>query len=510
MPCIKIAFLCRTLAWLAPLVILSAGSPAEAQSYDLVIANGRVIDPESGLDAVRNVGIRDGRIAAVTNTPLSAPEMIDARGLVVSPGFIDLHSHAQDPVGASFQVRDGVTTALELELGVYPVSAWYAAREGKSLINYGAAVSQTMARGGAVLGAELFERADDPVAAGLISPADAQRAMETRLDSQQLDVADRLLARGIDEGALGIGMGIQYIGGSSREEVLRGFSLAARRGVPVFAHQRSAGEREPDSLAGLQELVADAAATGAAIHVAHVNSTGLGQTALLLEMIDGARARGLDITTEAYPFTGAMAVAGSPLLSPGWQERYGIGYGDILNVATGQRMSQAAFEAARRDAPETRVVVFVMSDETVARAIAHPGVMIASDAVDLGPGQGHPRTAGTFSRVLGHYVRERRLITLQDALARMTIMPARRLEGAVPAMANKGRIRIGADADITIFDPATISEGASYTDPMQASAGIRAVLVGGTLVVREGKLAPGLTPGKPVRRIPLSTTVSEN
>lgn len=493
-------FLLRPILAALALAALLMPAPSQAESYDLVVANGRVIDPESGLDAVRHLGIRDGRIAAVSERRLKGRDVIDASGRVVAPGFIDLHSHAHDPVAASFQVRDGVTTALETELGVFPVAPWYAARAGRWPINYGTTVSQTYARAGAVLGAALFEKAEDPVAAGLVSREDAGRAMAARLTDVQMADADLLMARGLDDGALGIGMGIQYIGGSSREEVLRGFHLAAGRGVTVFVHQRSAGQIEPDSLAGLQELIANAASSGAAVHVAHVNSTGLGQAGLLLDAIDGAQARGLDITTEAYPFSGAMAVAGSPLLAPGWQDRYGIDYRDLLEVSTGRRMTRESFEAARRDKPETRLVVFVMSDGTLDRSISHPGVMIASDAVELENGEGHPRTAGTFSRVLGHYVRERGLISLPDAIARMTVLPARRLEASVPAMANKGRLRVGADADITIFDPATVAERATYARPAQASQGIIAVLVGGTPVVRDGVLIAGVTPGRPVRR----------
>jgi len=497
---LPLPFLRRALAGLTLAAALAYGSAALAEDYDMVVANGRVIDPDSGLDAVRDLGIRDGRIAAVSKKRLRGRDRIDATGKVVAPGFIDLHSHAQNPVAALFQARDGVTTALELELGVFPVAPWYAAREGASPINYGTTVSQTYARAGAVLGADLFDKADDPIAAGLVAPQDAGRAMEVRLSEAQLADADRLMTRGLDEGALGIGMGIQYIGGSSREEVLRGFRLAAWQGVTVFAHQRSAGQVEPDSLAGLQELIADAASTGAGVHVAHVNSTGLGQAGLLLDMIDGARAHGVDVTTEAYPFNGAMAVAGSPLLRPGWQDRYGIGYGDLLDISTGRRMTKESFEAARRDRPETRLVVFVMSDDTLDRSISHPGVMIASDAVDLENGEGHPRTAGTFSRVLGHYVRERGLISLPDAIARMTILPARRLEASVPAMARKGRLSVGADADITVFDPATVAERATYAEPAQASRGIFAVLVEGTPVVRDGVPIEGAMPGRPVRR----------
>jgi N-acyl-D-aspartate/D-glutamate deacylase len=492
-------------------VMLNPGSVVAAPvvTYDVVLTNGRVIDPATGLDAIRNIGIRDRKIAAISRAPLSGKEIVDVSGRVVSPGFIDLHSHAQNPLGASFQVRDGVTTALEMELGVFPVASWYAERAGKSLINYGATVSQTVARGAAILGPELFAKSDDPVADGLISREAAGRAMATVLAADQIAAMEKILKRGIEDGALGIGLGIAYVPGASREEILRSFSLAAGMSVPVFAHQRSSGKIEPDSLAGLQELIANAAITGASLHVAHISSSGLRQTQLLLKAIDGARAHGIDVTTEAYPFTGSMAVTGSPILSPGWQDRFGITYGDLQNMSTGERFTEKSFEDSRKNTPETRLIAHVIPEDVVDLAVTYPGVMIASDSVDLGPGQGHPRTAGTFSRVLGRYVREKKLLSLRDALARMTILPAKRLEPFVPAMAHKGRIEIGADADITVFDPALVAERASYANPMQASVGVYAVLVNGTFVVRDGKLITNVYPGQPILRHPGASSMDK-
>jgi len=214
-------------------------------------------------------------------------------------------------------------------------------------------------------------------------------------------------------------------------------------------------------------------------------------------MIDAARNRGLDVTTEVYPYAAAMAVYGSPLLRGDWRERFGIDYGDLESVKTHQRLTQAEFEHGRAETPDEPIVVFLTPQETVDYAVAHPGVMIASDAVDVGR---HPRTAGTFSRVLGHYVRERGALTLMDALAKMTIMPARRLERSVPQMAHKGRLKVGADADITVFDPATVMDVATFEKPAQFARGILHVLVNGVAVVKEGRTVDDAFPGQPVRR----------
>ena len=494
----------RRLALAATLLALFGAQAAHAvlaetpaATYDTVITNGRVLDPESGLDAVRDVGISDGRIAAVSASRLTGRRVIDARGLVVAPGFIDLHSHAQDPQSNVYQAHDGVTTALELEMGVYPVAKWYDQLAGRMVINYGATVSHTVARAAPVLGQDLIEQSTDPYGDKLVSGETVEKLAATALTPEQDRVMATALQRGIDQGALGIGMAIQYIPGADKIEVYRAFEVASRNGLTLFIHQRSAGLLPPDSIDSLQELLADAVATGASVHVCHVGSSGLRQAPMMIEMIDAARNRGLDVTTEVYPYAAAMAVYGSPLLRGDWRERFGIGYGDLESVRTHQRLTQEQFERGRAETPDEPIVVYLTPQDTVDYAVAHPGVMIASDAVDVGR---HPRTAGTFTRVLGHYVRERGALTLMQALAKMTIMPARRLEKSVPQMAHKGRLAVGADADVTVFDPATVIDLATFEKPAQFARGIVHVLVNGVPVVQDGRTIDGIFPGQPVRR----------
>ena len=464
------------------LTLMLFAFPLFAQTYDLAIANGRVLDPASNLDAVRHIGIRGGKIAAVSATPLparAARATIDAKGLVVAPGFIDLHSHGQTPENYRFKARDGVTTALELEVGAHPVAGWYAQREGRALINYGASSGDLPAR--------IAVMHDS----GTFLPRD--RAVERAATPQEFsEILDRV-GRGLDEGAPGIGLGIQYLPHESRAEVLSLFRLAAARKVPLFVHMRSSGPLEPGVIDALQEIIADAAATGASVHVVHITSTALRETALCLEMIQGARARGLDVTTEAYPYTAGMTDLASAIFADGWQQRQGgITFGDLQWALTGERLTAGSFARYRKQGGF--VAIHSIPEEIVRLALSNPLVMVASDGL-LEEGKGHPRAAGTFARVLGRYVREQRALNLMDAVRKMTVMPADRL-----GLKSKGRISVGADADLAIFDPERVTDRATFEKPAQYSEGIPYVMVNGMLVVDRGQLVPGVAPGRGIRR----------
>lgn len=471
----------------------SAEQPAtQAGTLDLVISGGRVMDPETGLDAIRNVGILDGRIAAVTEGVLEGIESIDAAGLVVAPGFIDLHAHGQDPVSARLQAADGVTTALEMEIGVFPVGEWIATREGQAIINFGATVSHPGARIMVVDGIRtlhwptLTEEESARLDAGMGVYAD--------LDEDRIAEVIDLLGQGLTEGGLGIGFGITYTPGASRLEILRTFEMAAARGVPAYVHLR--GRDSGGTLGAFQEVIADAAITGASLHVVHMNSSSGDLAPITLGMMRGAREQGLDITTEAYPYT-----AGSTRLESaaydGWEDNPNADYSRLQWAATGERLTAETFRQYR--ATGGWVIAHGRTEEMNEWVTVQPDVMVASDGIPFLYGPAHPRGAGTFARVLGHYVRERGALSLMDALSKMTIQPARRVEDTAPEMARKGRVQVGADADLTLFDPETVIDRSTYADGDEPSAGIIHVMVEGQFVVRDGEVVDGVFPGKAIR-----------
>jgi dihydroorotase len=474
----------KTLAvTLVAFIVMSSGTAAD-EPYDVAIVNGRVMDPESGLDAVRNIGLRAGKIAAISTAAIDGRRTIDARGLVVAPGFIDLHEHGQKPENYQFQAHDGVTTSLELEAGTADVAGWYREREGKSLINFGVSVGHIPTR---------MKVMKDPGA--WLPTGDAAHRAATAAELAQIE---QRIDAGLKQGALAVGMGINYTAAATRDEVLDVFRVAARYGAPVHVHLRYAGDNPPQTgRAALEEVLAASSATKAPLHVVHVSSMGLRDTPQLLAMIRDARSRGADVTTECYPYVAGSTGLESALFDPGWQDRMRISYGDLQWVKTGERLTAETFERYRKEGGQ--VVIFMIPESIVRLAVADPLVMIASDGMPAMGASVHPRGQGTFARVLGKYVREEKVLDLMTALRKMTLMPAQRLEQRAPAFKNKGRIKLGADADITVFDPNSVLDAATFEKPLQYSEGIRFVLVNGVPVVSDGKLGEGVVPGRAAR-----------
>jgi N-acyl-D-aspartate/D-glutamate deacylase len=456
-----------------------------AQQYDVVLKGGRVMDPETGADAVRNVGIRDGKIARISSEGLSGRRVIHAAGLIVAPGFIDLHQHGQDLASERVKALDGVTTALELEIGAPDVAEFLKTKEGHSLIHYGTAASHVAARALA-FGA--------PLPAGDILPKSGPATDRPASPEQIAHIQERLRAE-LDAGGLAVGMGLQYTPGATRLEVIDMFRVAAERKLPVYTHVRSAGRLEPGSaIESISEVIGAAAISGASLHIVHINSSCTRDAMECLSMIEGARARGLDVTTEAYPYIAGMTAINSALFNPGWQEKLGIGYDSLLLPDTGERLTKERFDELHNSNVTHLVVIFSNTQEAVDHVIGHPLVMIASDGAE-----GHPRNAGTYSRVLAQYVREKGAITLMEALRKMSLMPAQMLERSTPAAHQKGRLQEGADADIVVFDAAKISDRSTYAKPMEPSVGVHYLLVGGTILVSEARIVPNVFPGRALR-----------
>jgi N-acyl-D-aspartate/D-glutamate deacylase len=454
-----------------------------AKPFDLVIANGRVIDPESGLDAVRNLGIRGGTIEAVSDAPLEGHELIDARGLVVAPGFINLHWHGKDPRSDYYEAMDGVTSTFELEIGVADVDRWYDERAGRMPINYGVAIGHAPVRM-AVMG--------DP---GDFLPAgDAARKPATDAELAEIE---RRVEHGLQRGAVGLGFHLASTPGASRWEVLQMFRLAARYDTTAFIHIRGASSAgSADREEGLLEAIGLSAVSGAPVHVAHINSSGQQSTGRMLGIIEEARARGVDVTTECYPYT-AGATRIESVVFDSWTDKPKEEYEKLQWAATGERLTQETFLEYRKQGG--LVLIHANTEDVISTAVASPLTIFASDGFDVHPRSGHPRSAGTYSRILGRYVREQGVLTLVTALRKMTLMPAQRLEARVPQMRRKGRIRVGADADIVVFDPDRIIDRATYRQPAVYAEGMHHVIVGGRFVVRNGRVVEGATPGKPVR-----------
>jgi N-acyl-D-glutamate deacylase len=494
--------------------------PAQAADYDLVILNGRVIDPETMLDAVRNVGIKDGKIAVITTERIKGNKTIDAKDHVVAPGFVDTHAHnACTPFGRKLLVNDGVTTAMELEFGVLPVDKWYASMKGKSQTNYGASVGVQGARE-TVLNPS-YKTIDGATVndAELGKQASFDMAWSTKVATdEQVEQILALLEEGLKQGALGIGYTPGYmVTGVRTEEGIGAQKLAGQYGSFVALHGRFSGQMPPTSgLLGTLEQLGAAAAYGGGLIVQHMTAQTLGETKAAQALIDAAARRGIPVVAEIYAYTyGSTMVAADYLHPDNYQKNMGHSYSDIVQVSNMTPLTKETYEKLVKTAPMTSVTFKNATQDDLFWALAHPTSFIASDAFpysmksdgsyavdwDTPPDavNGHPRGAGTRSRIL-RLVREENLMPLMLAISKMTYMPAKFLEeNGVPQMAHKGRIQVGADADITIFDPATVKDNSTPQKGGLPPTGIPYVVVNGTIVVKDSKVLKNVFPGKAVR-----------
>jgi dihydroorotase-like cyclic amidohydrolase len=462
--------------------------------YDIVLSGGRVIDPETKLDAIRNVGIIQHHIAAISTKPLKGKETIDVRGLVVAPGFIDLHVHGRSNKEQEYQLHDGLTTTLELEWGIEFLKTWYASRESKALINYGASVCWPFER------FKAMEKNKEKTAQFFQSSLNTESSLEKLFNTIGTSYTDSLSAaetlkmlsnirQSLAEGGIGIGVPIGYLPKNNPGEMLQVYQLAAENKALIFSHVREA------SMMGIQEAIADAMLTGSSLHIVHINSMALSNVQLALEMIDMANKKGFDISTEMYPYTAASTLLQSAIFNEGWREKLGMNYSDLQLVATGERLTKETFETYRKTGGA--VIMHMMKPEWIKLGLANPRTIIASDGMPFAP-MAHPRTAGTFSRVLGKYVREEKVIDLITAIGKLSYLPAKRLEIIAPTMKHKGRMQVGADADISIFNANTISDKASFEKGLAFSEGMEYVIVNGNMVLKNGAILSNTYPGQPI------------
>jgi hypothetical protein len=479
---------------LLALIICNMSIAQTAVQYDIVLAGGRVIDPETKLDGIRNVGILNNRITQITTTPLQGKTVINVSGLVVAPGFIDMHIHGRSNVEQEYQLHDGITTALELEWGIENIKEWYASRQSKALINYGASVCWPYERFKALnKDAKLLNEMLATSSKGESSITAMQDRIHPTytmpLVEGQSNVVLENIKTALGEGGIGIGVPIGYLPNTKPEEMYEVFKLAGELNALVFTHVR-----QPDIMS-IQEVITNAILTHAPLHIVHVNSMSLGSIQMAIDMVNEAQKKNFDVTTELYPYTAGSTSLQSAMFAEGWQKRLGIGYGDLQWVATGERLTKETFENYRKTGGT--VILHVMKPEWIKTGMAAPGVIIASDGMPYAP-LAHPRTSGTFSRVLGKYVREDKVIDLNTAIEKMTLLPAKCLENIAPMMRFKGRIQVGADADITVFNPDTVIDKSTFEKGLAFSAGIEYVMVNGSLVLKNGKTVANVFQGQPV------------
>jgi N-acyl-D-glutamate deacylase len=488
----------------------------------MVISGGRVVDPASGMDAVGDVAVVDGRIAAVGTGLGGAERVIDATGLVVAPGFIDLHAHGQSIPADRMQAFDGVTTTLDLEAGVMPVAAWYRhqAAQGR-VLNYGASTNWAFARIGAMTGSneesslEAFGRA----------MRDRRWVENVASETEVAGILDRL-ANGLNEGGIGIGILNAYAPGAGVQELAAVCQLAAAHGVPTFTHVAYMSRIDPESAAEAYiRLIGYAGATGAHMHICHFNSSSKTDIERCVRLVAKAQAQGLPITVEAYPYgTGSTVLAAAFFSDPEFEARNGTGYDSVQRVTDGRRFrDREELLAAQAEEPATLVLWHILDIENNAHhrdlldmSVLYPGGAIASDAMPWTRSDGsiytgdawplpedatsHPRSAGCFTRFIREWVRERQAVSLLEGVRKCALIPAEILAASTPAMRAKGRLQPGADADVVVFDFSALTDRAEFSAMNRPAEGVRHLLVSGRPVITDGVLDLAARPGQPVRR----------
>ena len=451
-------------------------APPSSTVFDTAIVGGRVMDPATGYDAVANVGLLGGRIALITTDPIVGKSTVDATNLVVAPGFIDVLSYEPNPYGVWYKIGDGVTTNLGMHGIKTPVGAadFFAAYQGRNTppVNFGGAFSDQWYR-------DTIGVRSTPTASQLSRLRDA-------LDAQ------------LDAGWIGVAIDPEYAPSIGFDEYVGLGRVAEAAQMPLFTHIRfsSPGPAGKSSLDAIDEVLRVARETGVSLHVDHIPSMATHVMPEAMERIETARREGLDITGCFYPYTFWGTYLGSARFDGDWRSRFRIDYGDLQVAGTSERLTESSF--ARYKAQNKLVVAYAIPQADVDAAASAPWTMVGSDSIPESANNNHPRGAGCFARLLGPYVRDLKVLSLSDALAKCTIIPAQRLDRRVPALARKGRMQMDADADITVFDPATIADASTVEKPAEFSRGVQYVFVNGSLTKDPSGVKREVRAGRPI------------
>jgi hypothetical protein len=507
----------RILKTAATLVLaLALAMPVMAADYDLVILNGRVMDPETKYDAVSNVGIKDGRIAVITKDKIKGKETIDAKGLVVAPGFIDGHQHCIEPYAYRLMLRDGRTTIMDLEIGAHgpKLNEWYKRREGKSPINFGVSVSHEFARAAVLDGFNDWKYLYTPDA---LRSRVKQGWSKTRPSLEQGNQILAAIDEGLRQGGIGIGSTLGYMReGVSAREVFELQKLSGLYGRSIDMHFRYTPGDDVGEVNGIQEMLANAAALGTPAIAAHFNNAGYN---LVHELLVRMRERGYNVWGEIYPYAAGSTALNAVFLEPEvWVKALGHKYENtVQDVATGEFYTQKTREEMLKKEPTRPVIVYKIPESAVVDWIKMPGVAIGSDGMPLVPDDNltwdtpyedfpntHPRFAGSFAKVL-RLARENN-IPLMQAVSMTSYNYAKPLgDMGLKAMQVRGRMQKGMVADITIFDPQTVTDNSTYAKGTLPSTGILHVIVNGIIVMKDQEPQKGVNPGQPIRFEPVKS-----
>ncbi|ARV08241.1 hypothetical protein BTO05_00780 [Winogradskyella sp. PC-19] len=471
----------------AILLLFSCQSPKSDdklnKEYDIVVLNARVIDPETHTDSIMNIGISDGKIKKLTSKKIIGENIIEAKGKIASPGFIDLHTHSPFPLGESFQIRDGATTLLDLEAGAFPHKEYGYHIKDSARANFGASTAHGFAR---------IKVIEDKDQAYMIS-RDLQGSVPGKAFTQiasatQIEEMRKLIDDDLKKGGIGIGLLLDYMSPAiSNDELKMVFEVAKKNEVVIFAHSR----RGPNGdIKGLKELIDLSSETGGAVHICHINANAMGQVGNWLKAIDTANAKGADISVELFPYTAGSTSISADVFNRDWQTIFDITYKDVQWSETGEWFTKESWEEKRKNSPEGMIIHHYMKDDWIKTGLKYPTMMVGSDGMPAITMEvkSNPNLTSSFTRLLTYYVRDEKTISINDAIAKASYYPARRLQSFAPAFKNKGRIQEGADADILIFNLENLKVNATYTDPYQASTGWDYVIINGQIAVEDDKL----------------------